>query len=90
LQQTRASVPVLEEGLEAALNAMDVLVGAQPGTIAPNWPWRRFPNAPGLAEAGGPAELLRRRPDLVVAEQRLRASNAMVGSALSQYFPSSR
>jgi NodT family efflux transporter outer membrane factor (OMF) lipoprotein len=88
LQQTKASVPVLEEGLEAALNAMDVLLGAQPGTyraeLAAPAP---IPTAPGLAEAGGPAELLRRRPDLVVAEQRLRASNARVGSALSEYFP---
>ena len=88
LQQTKASVPVLEEGLDATLNAMDVLLGAQPGTYrteleAP----APIPAAPGLAEAGGPAELLRRRPDLVVAEQRLRASNARVGSALSQYFP---
>jgi NodT family efflux transporter outer membrane factor (OMF) lipoprotein len=88
LQQTKASIPVLEEGLEAALNAMDVLLGAQPGTyraeLAVAAP---IPGAPGLAEAGGPAELLRRRPDLVVAEQRLRASNAQIGSALSQYFP---
>jgi NodT family efflux transporter outer membrane factor (OMF) lipoprotein len=88
LQQTRASIPVLEEGLEAALNAMDVLLGAQPGTyraeLAVAAP---IPTAPGLVEAGGPAELLRRRPDLVVAEQRLRASNAQIGSALSQYFP---
>jgi NodT family efflux transporter outer membrane factor (OMF) lipoprotein len=88
LQQTRASIPALEEGLDAALNAMDVLLGAQPGTyrdeLAVAAP---IPAAPGLAEAGGPAELLRRRPDLVVAEQRLRTSNARVGSALSQYFP---
>ncbi|CAN7382635.1 efflux transporter outer membrane subunit [Caulobacter sp. LjRoot300] len=88
LQQTKASVPALEEGLEAALNALDVLLGAQPGTYraeleAP----APIPAAPGLSDAGGPAELLRRRPDLVVAEQRLRASNARVGAALSQYYP---
>lgn len=88
LAQTRASIPVLEEGLEAALNAMDVIQGAQPGTyraelVTP----AAIPAGPGLADAGGPAELLRRRPDLIVAEQRLRASNAEVGSALSQYFP---
>lgn len=88
LAQTRASIPVLEEGLEAALNAMDVIQGAQPGTYrAELITAAEIPAAPGLAEAGGPAELLRRRPDLVVAEQRLRASNAEVGSALSQYFP---
>ncbi|ADG10508.1 TolC family protein [Caulobacter segnis] len=88
LAQTLASIPVLETGLEAALNAMDVIQGAQPGTyraelVTPS----AIPAAPGLADAGGPAELLRRRPDLIVAEQRLRASNAEVGSALSQYFP---
>lgn len=88
LAQTLASIPVLEAGLEAALNAMDVIQGAQPGTyraelVTPS----AIPAAPGLADAGGPAELLRRRPDLIVAEQRLRASNAEVGSALSQYFP---
>lgn len=88
LAQTRASIPVLEEGLEAALNAMDVIQGAQPGTYrAELTTATAIPVAPGLADAGGPAQLLRRRPDLVVAEQRLRASNAEVGSALSQYFP---
>lgn len=88
LAQARASIPVLEEGLEAALNAMDVIQGAQPGTYrAELSAVASIPTAPGLAQAGGPAELLRRRPDLVVAEQRLRASNAEVGSALSQYFP---
>lgn len=88
LAQTRAGIPVLEEGLEAALNAMDVIQGAQPGTYrAELVTTTAIPVAPGLTEAGGPAGLLRRRPDLVVAEQRLRASNAEVGSALSQYFP---
>jgi NodT family efflux transporter outer membrane factor (OMF) lipoprotein len=88
LAQTCAGIPVLEEGLVAALNAMDVIQGAQPGTYrAELVTATAIPVAPGLTEAGGPAGLLRRRPDLVVAEQRLRASNAEVGSALSQYFP---
>lgn len=88
LAQTQASVPVLEEGIDAALNAMDVLLGAQPGTyrgdfsrVAP------VPLAPAIADAGGPADLIRRRPDLVVAEQRLRASNARIGAATAEYFP---
>lgn len=88
LAQTRASIPVLEEGLEAALNAMDVAQGVAPGTYrAELVAATPVPLAPGLADAGGTPELLRRRPDLVVAEQRLRASNAEIGSALSQYFP---
>jgi NodT family efflux transporter outer membrane factor (OMF) lipoprotein len=88
LAQTKATVPVLEDGLEAALNAMDVLLGAQPGTYRAELSTAAaIPSAPPIADAGGPAELIRRRPDLVVAEQRLRASNARIGSALSEYYP---
>ena len=88
LAQTQATVPVLEDALEAALNAMDVLLGVQPGTYRAELSTAAaIPSAPPIAEAGGPAELIRRRPDLVVAEQRLRASNARIGSALSEYYP---
>ena len=37
--------------------------------------------------AGAPADLLRHRPDLVLAEARLRASHARIGTALSEYWP---
>lgn len=88
LSQVEAGVPVLEAGLEAAMNALDVLLGAQPGTnrarLEPPAP---IPAAPAIADAGGPAELIRRRPDLIVAERRLAASNARIGVAISEYFP---
>lgn len=88
LAQVQATVPVLESALEAALNALDVLAGDQPGS---NRAWltkpEAVPSAPSIADAGGPAELLRRRPDLIVAERRLAASNARIGSAISQYYP---
>lgn len=88
LSQVRASVPVLENGLEDAMNAVDVLLATQPGThraeLSKPAP---IPNAPAIADAGGPAQLLRRRPDLIVAERRLAASNARIGQAISEYFP---
>jgi NodT family efflux transporter outer membrane factor (OMF) lipoprotein len=88
LAQVEAQIPVLEAGLEAAMNALDVLVGAQPGThraeLSPASP---IPIAPGLAEAGTPAEMIRRRPDLIVAERRLAAANARIGVAISEYYP---
>lgn len=88
LAQTEASVPGLEDGLQAALNAMDVLLGAQPGAYQDELARpSAIPLAPSIADAGGPADLIRRRPDLVVAERRLSASSARVGSALSEYFP---
>jgi hypothetical protein len=46
-----------------------------------------IPIAPGLAESGTPAEMIRRRPDLLVAERRLAAANARIGMAISEYYP---
>jgi NodT family efflux transporter outer membrane factor (OMF) lipoprotein len=88
LAQTEASVPVLEDGVETALNAMDVLLGAQPGAYRSDLARpTEVPRGPAIVEAAGPADLIRRRPDLVVAERRLQASNARIGAALSEYFP---
>jgi outer membrane protein TolC len=88
LAQVEAQIPVLEAGLESALNALDVLLGVPPGTYraALSAPMP-VPAAPGLAETGTPAEMIRRRPDLIVAERRLAAANARIGVAISEYYP---
>ena len=88
LAQVEAQVPVLDAALDAAMNALDVLLGAQPGThrgelSAP----APVPVAPDLAETGTPAEMIRRRPDLMVAERRLAAANARIGVAIAEYYP---
>ncbi|WP_343616664.1 efflux transporter outer membrane subunit [Novosphingobium sp.] len=86
--QVAGTVPVLQTGLDAAMNALDVIEGVQPGTYRPQLePARPIPMAPAIANAGGPADLLRRRPDLIIAERRLAASNARIGQAVSEYFP---
>lgn len=88
LAQVEAQIPVLEAGLDAAMNALDVLLGVQPGTYrAELTPASSIPIAPGLAETGTPAEMIRRRPDLIVAERRLAAANARIGVAISEYYP---
>lgn len=88
LTEAEAQIPVLEAGRNSAMNALDVLLGVQPGTyraelaaVAP------LPVAPGLAETGTPAEMIRRRPDLIVAERRLAAANARIGVAIAEYYP---
>ncbi len=88
LSQVRASVPVLQAGLDAAMNALDVVLGTPPGThraelSAPG----TIPRAPKLATTGSPSDLLRRRPDLIAAEHRLIAANARIGEAVSEYYP---
>jgi len=88
LAQVRASVPVLETGLDSAMNALDVMLGSQPGTHRSELAKAEaIPVAPQLAAAGSPGELLRRRPDLIAAERRLVASNARIGVALAEYYP---
>ena len=46
-----------------------------------------IPIAPQIASTGSPGDLLRRRPDLIVAERRLAASNARIGIAIGEYYP---
>ena len=88
LTQAEAQVPVLEASLDSAMNALDVLLGVQPGTHrAELAPLKPIPAAPALAETGTPAEMLRRRPDLIAAERRLAAANARIGVAVAEYYP---
>ncbi|PFH11838.1 NodT family efflux transporter outer membrane factor (OMF) lipoprotein [Collimonas sp. PA-H2] len=88
LAQVRASVPVLETGLDTAMNALDVMLGTPPGTHRKELANTSvIPVAPQIASTGSPGDLLRRRPDLIVAERRLAASNARIGMAIAEYYP---
>jgi NodT family efflux transporter outer membrane factor (OMF) lipoprotein len=88
LAQVQAAVPVLEAGLEVAMNALDVMLGSPPGTHRAEMNQAGdIPTAPRIAATGSPRELLRRRPDLIVAERRLAASNARIGVAIAEYYP---
>lgn len=81
-------MPVLQAGLDAAMNALDVMLGSAPGTHrAELAAASAIPRAPQLAATGTPADLLRRRPDLIAAERRLVAANARIGEAISEYYP---
>ena len=88
LAQVKAAVPELEQNLDIAMNALDVLLGLQPGStrgeLAAAAP---IPASPAVSSAGGPAALLRRRPDIIAAERTLAASNARIGVAMAEYYP---
>jgi len=88
LEAVRAAIPPLTAGLEIELNRLDVLMGAQPGTYRAELNGEEpLPAPPDGAITASPADLLRRRPDVMAAEQRLIAANARIGAAISDYYP---
>lgn len=87
LVQLRAGQPLIDADVGRYENTIAALLGKSASQLIP-WPPESFefaevPNP----EAGLPADLVSRRPDVIIAEQRLIAANAGVGLAVSEYYP---
>lgn len=88
LEETRASIPLLEQGRREASNALCVLRGMPPADLAAELGATGvIPPPPAEVAVGAPAELLRRRPDVRSAERRLAAQSARIGVAESDLYP---
>ncbi len=71
-----------------AENALVLLIGAPlPADLPPGLPFDS-PNLLADVAAGIPSDLLARRPDIIEAEDTLRAANANIGAARAAFFPS--
>ena len=88
LSTTLATIGPLEAEVARAIHRLAVLTGREPnaldGLLAPA---RELPELPQISAVGDPAGLLRRRPDIRVAERELAASTARVGVAVGDLFP---
>jgi NodT family efflux transporter outer membrane factor (OMF) lipoprotein len=89
-QQTLASQqaiqPVLQQAAFETRTALALLLDGLPGSGSVN-PAALPEVALPLLEAGLPAALLGRRPDLRAAEQRLRGSFAVIEATRASYYP---
>jgi multidrug efflux system outer membrane protein len=88
LKTTLASIPLLESSTATTIYRLSVLTGRLPDALAADLqvaePLRDLPS---LNAVGDPATLLRRRPDIRVAERSLAASTARIGVAIGDLFP---
>jgi multidrug efflux system outer membrane protein len=86
LSNVAATIPDLERQIVAQENALDLLLGRNPGPVARGVALGEQYDPPDVP-AGLPASLLERRPDLREAEQNLIAANANAGVAKANFFP---
>lgn len=89
--QTAANIPAIETSYEAAVNRLAVLLGEAPGAMTAFIdPLRDIPLAPPALSAAIPAEVIKRRPDIAVAERTLAAQTARIGVQEAQLYPALR
>lgn len=85
---TRAQIPAHEATIRSCENSLAVLLGTTVDQVKLSMPsastYNRIPRVP----TGLPSELLRRRPDIIMAEHKLHSATANVGIAVANLFPS--
>ncbi len=81
-----ATIPDIERQITQEENALQTLLGQNPGAVARGLPIDQQPRMP-VVPAGLPSSLIERRPDIRQAEEQLIAANAQIGVAKAQYFP---
>jgi len=88
LKNTEASIPRFEAGIRQAKNALAILLGKLPGEIDHLLSGAKLiPKAPPQVVVDIPAELLRRRPDIQLAEYQIATQTPLIGVSKADLFP---
>ncbi|MBK5722666.1 efflux transporter outer membrane subunit [Dysgonomonas sp. Marseille-P4677] len=89
LARTETLIPNLENEIKLKENDLFILIGEFPsGTLARGGESINHQQIPQSLPIDLPSSLLKRRPDMVQAEQKLIQANAEVGIAYTEMFPS--
>lgn len=86
-EQARAERERTQRELDQASNALRLLVGSDAPDLGLSAASDGTPLLVQDIAAGAPSDLLARRPDIVAAEQQLRARHADIGAARAAFFP---
>jgi outer membrane protein, multidrug efflux system len=88
LSTTLSTIAPLQASIARSIHRLGVLTGQDPNALTSLLaPAKELPELPKIVAISDPATLLRRRPDIRVAERKLAASTALVGVAVADYFP---
>ena len=88
LNTTLSTIPPLEYAISEAIHRLSVLTGQLPDVLTERLSKPLpMPKIPKIIQIGQPAELLRRRPDIRLAERTLAAATARIGVATADLFP---
>jgi NodT family efflux transporter outer membrane factor (OMF) lipoprotein len=89
LKNTEAFIPRFEAGIRQAKNALAILLGKLPGQIDHMLGSAKLiPKVPPEIVVDVPAELLRRRPDIQLAEYQIASQTPLIGVSKADLFPS--
>jgi multidrug efflux system outer membrane protein len=86
LYTASSQIPQIEQNIQQQENALNILLGRNPGPIIHHAPNALAP-PPQDIPVGVPSQLLEHRPDIQQAEAQLIAANAQIGAARAQFFP---
>ncbi|NLE28333.1 MAG: efflux transporter outer membrane subunit [Phycisphaerae bacterium] len=88
LASTESQVPLFETAIKQAIYQLSVLLAFPPATLLEELEQvKPIPTLPPEVPIGLPSELLRRRPDIRIAENQLAAATARIGAATADLFP---
>jgi NodT family efflux transporter outer membrane factor (OMF) lipoprotein len=88
VEATAAQVPPLQQAVRQYIHVLSTLLGQEPTALGPELEQPRpIPAIPAMLAVGIPSDLLRRRPDIQVAERQFAAATAGVGVATAELFP---
>lgn len=86
--QVEAQLPIIDAEIVRQEQRLSVLTAQSVAALRETLQLSKsMPTLPALQAIGTPEQWVRRRPDILAAEQQFAAANARVGEKVSDYFP---